>query len=354
MKSKAKKIQKTKAAAPKPKLKDKLKKALSLSGISKKQVFKRPGRAAGRPPVAQEQGIPLQDMKVEQAKFYTGVVEQPMYQKSVMAELEHKELAWRYGEDILVLQIRDPWWAHAYWDISGSTLERLHKELGHSFGDGRWHLRSYDVSFINFNGTNAHRFFDTSIDVDAGNWYLNFGSPGTSWCVDLGLLLPGGRFVTVLRSNTVSLPLDSPSWVTDEEWMIPEDEFRKLYGMSVGLGPNVSSPVGKLWQERLKRDVSSRGIASMGVSSPVKKGQVKLPFWLVVDCELIVYGATEPDARVTVQGKPIKLRKDGTFTLRFALPDGRQDIPVVAKSAKIDETRTITPVVTRKTTRNPS
>jgi len=56
---------------------------------------------------------------------------------------------------------------------------------------------------------------------------------------------------------------------------------------------------------------------------------------------------------VTVQGKPIKLRKDGTFTFRFALLDGRQDIPVVAKSAKIDETRTITPVVTRKTTRNP-
>ncbi|MDD2865943.1 MAG: DUF4912 domain-containing protein [Candidatus Omnitrophica bacterium] len=353
MKSKAKKTQKTKAAASKPKLKDKLKKVLSLSAVSRKSVLKRPGRAAGRPTAAQGQEIPLQDMKVEQAKFYTGTVEQPVYQKSVVAELEHKELAWRYGEDILVLQIRDPWWAHAYWDVSANTLERLSKELGHSFGAGSWHLRSYDVSFINFTGTNAHRFFDTSVDVDAGNWYLNFGSPGTSWCVDLGLLLPDGRFITVLRSNTVSLPLDGPSWVTDEEWMIPEDEFRRLYGMSVGLGPNVSSPVGKLWQERLKRDVSSRGIASMGVSSPVKKGQVKLPFWLVVDCELIVYGATEPDAHVTVQGKPIKLRKDGTFTLRFALPDGRQDIPVVAKSAKIDETRTITPVVTRKTTRNP-
>jgi hypothetical protein len=32
-------------------------------------------------------------MKVEQAKFYTGTVEQPMYQKSVVAELEHKD--WR-------------------------------------------------------------------------------------------------------------------------------------------------------------------------------------------------------------------------------------------------------------------
>ena len=89
------------------------------------------------------------------------------------------------------------------------------------------------------------------------------------------------------------------------------------------------------------------------VSSPSKKPQEALPFWLVVDCELIVYGATEPDARVTVQGRPISLRRDGTFTLRFALPDGKQDIPVVATSAKIDQTRTITPIVTRRTTRNP-
>jgi hypothetical protein len=134
--------------------------------------------------------------------------------------------------------------------------------------------------------------------------------------------------------------------------MIPDDEFRRLYGMSVGLGPNVSSPVGKLWQERLKKDISSGRLASMGVSSPSKKPQVR-GFWLVVDAELIVYGATEPDAHVTVQGRPLKLRKDGTFTLRFALPDGKQEIPVVAKSAHIDATRTVTPLVTRKTTRNP-
>jgi len=70
---------------------------------------------------------------------------------------------------------------------------------------------------------------------------------------------------------------------------------------------------------------------------------------MVVNTELIVYGATEPDAKVTVQGKDIRLRPDGTFTLRFALPDGRQVIPVQATSADAAETRTITPVVTKET-----
>ncbi|HQP91475.1 MAG TPA: DUF4912 domain-containing protein [Candidatus Omnitrophota bacterium] len=344
-----------------------MKKKASKSKIKKTKITKtkNKGKVALSPrprkkalSAAKNESVPLkgnsfEEMKVRESKFYTGAQQEtaPVHQKSTLAELEHRELPLFYGDDVLVLQIRDPWWAHSYWDVSSKTMDQLRSEYGAGLGGGHWILRSYDVSYINFDGTNAHRYFDTGVDLDARNWYLNFGAPGTSWCVDLGLILPDGRFVTVLRSNTISLPLDGPSWITDEEWMIPEDEFRRLYGMSIGAGTNVSSPLGKLWQERLKKDISSRGIASM-VGSPVKKPEKK-PFWLVVDAELIGYGATESDAKVTVQGKPIKLRKDGTFTLRFALPDGKQEIPVVAKSAKIDETRSITPIVTRRTTRNP-
>jgi hypothetical protein len=329
------------------------KKTLSKKTEKKIPLRRVPSLKEKKPAAAHSVEMALHDMRAQESKFYTGASAFFVPQKSSVAELEHKELPLRYNEDVIVLQIRDPWWAHAYWDVSSSTLGRLRSQHSPDFDGARWVLRAYDVSFINFDGTNAHRFFDTGIDQEARNWYLNFGSPGTSWCVDLGMILADGRFITVVRSNIISLPLDGPSWITDEEWMIPDDEFRRLYGMSVGLGPNVSSPVGKLWQERLKKDVSSRGIASMGVSSPSKKPQEKGTFWLVVDAELIVYGATESDAHVTVQGRPISLRKDGTFTLRFALPDGRQEIPVVAKSAKIDETRTITPVVTRKTMRQP-
>ena len=65
--------------------------------------------------------------------------------------------------------------------------------------------------------------------------------------------------------------------------------------------------------------------------------------------ELIVYGATEPKAAVTLQGQPIKLRPDGTFSVRMDLPDGAQTIPVQATSPDGVETRTITPIVTRET-----
>jgi len=53
-------------------------------------------------------------------------------------------------------------------------------------------------------------------------------------------------------------------------------------------------------------------------------------FWFNINAELVIYGATEPGANVEVAGRTIKLRPDGTFSFRFALPDGRYDLPVVA------------------------
>ncbi|HUC86467.1 MAG TPA: DUF4912 domain-containing protein [Candidatus Acidoferrales bacterium] len=69
------------------------------------------------------------------------------------------------------------------------------------------------------------------------------------------------------------------------------------------------------------------------ISSPVG-GQAQKPkgFWFNVNAELVIYGATEPDANVTLGGHQIKLRSDGTFSFRFALPDGKYDLPAIAIS----------------------
>jgi len=84
-------------------------------------------------------------------------------------------------------------------------------------------------------------------------------------------------------------------------------------------------------------EISGLGSAVSPVSSPaIPFGVVPAPeksFWFNVNAELIVYGATEPGAKVTLGGHEIKLRADGTFSYRFALPDGTYDLPAVAVSA---------------------
>jgi len=83
--------------------------------------------------------------------------------------------------------------------------------------------------------------------------------------------------------------------------------------------------------------VTSPAEAFGAISSPSPKhGRREKGFWFNVNAELIVYGATEPDATVSIGGRKIKLRPDGSFSYRFALPDGNYEMPVVAISA--DET----------------
>ena len=68
-----------------------------------------------------------------------------------------------------------------------------------------------------------------------------------------------------------------------------------------------------------------------------------------VETELIVHGVTEPDAHVTLRGEPVHLRSDGTFAVRFTLPDRRHVLPVVASSGDGVEQHTIVLAVDRNT-----
>jgi len=253
-----------------------------------------------------------------------------------------------YGDNRIVLLVRDPWWLFSYWEIGKDREGEVVRKIESSGEEpARSILRVYDVTGLNFNGKNARSFFDIDLKGLAGNWYINVNSPDSSWVVDIGIISNKGNFYLLARSNVITTPRFGMSDELDAEWMAPEDEFWKMFGLSGGMGIGKGSlEVREMFKRRLEEQVTSGGISS-GASFYRKPAERK--FWLVVNCELIVYGATEPDAKLTVQGKPIKLREDGTFSLRFALPDGKQVIPVEATSKDGIDRRRITPIVTRKT-----
>ena len=94
--------------------------------------------------------------------------------------------------------------------------------------------------------------------------------------------------------------------------------------------------------------MGSGAVSSFG-SGAVQKPRKKRGFFLRVATEIILYGATEPGAKVTVRGDRVKLRGDGTFSVRFALPDGKLELPVVAVSSDEIEEREIDISVNKKT-----
>ncbi len=89
--------------------------------------------------------------------------------------------------------------------------------------------------------------------------------------------------------------------------------------------------------------------AGASVSSPFGGAEQGKRFWFNVNAELIVYGATEPNATVTIGGRKIRLRPDGTFSYRFALPDGEYGLPAAAISADGADRREADLSISRRT-----
>lgn len=74
-------------------------------------------------------------------------------------------------------------------------------------------------------------------------------------------------------------------------------------------------------------------------------------FFMHVNAEIIFYGGTHPDATLSIEGKQIKLKADGSFRYHFTLPDGDFVIPIVAQSPDNAEQRSATLSFTRATSR---
>jgi hypothetical protein len=178
-----------------------------------------PAREWKLPPGAEE---PLMAQeRVSEAKYYTGPV------KEHRPGPPYEDLPFGYGEEKIALMVRDPYLVHAYWEVTPARIEREKAWFG---WNSKLAVRIYDVTGIQFDGRNALGYFDQEVFERLGSWYFDVGRPSHSFLADVGLLSPEGRFLTVARSNPISMPRDGVSDVLDEEWMLVDEEFWNLYG----------------------------------------------------------------------------------------------------------------------------
>ncbi|MCK4936798.1 MAG: DUF4912 domain-containing protein [Elusimicrobiales bacterium] len=268
------------------------------------------------------------------------------------ADLESlKELPQGYGDTEAVLLARDPNWMYIYWEINEKSKSEIRGDYGDDiFQKARQVIRVYENS-----QTSRSQYFDIQVKFDAHSWYINVQDGGKSYHCELGLVLPNGKFVSVVKTNSVKLPQGKVSEITDEKWMSISGDFEKLLQLSgveyIGKGSGeVAKSLAQRWE--MLKSVFSRS-ASWGGASSLSSGNGKKPedkdFWLVADCELILYGATHSDADVSVSGRKIKLNPDGTFSMRFALGEGKTDLPIKAISKDGSDKREIEIKISRAT-----
>ena len=189
---------------------------------------------------------------------------------------------------------------------------------------------------------------DIPIHGGVNNWYIDVLEPPRAFRIDIGYLSRRSKFYVLARSNIVSTPKAGVADALDENWSDVQQQFERVQNPSSIGCTRVNSVLDlrDLFEERLRRPLSSASMQNLSISGLPSLGG---NFHFELDAELIVYGTTEPNAHVTLQGEPVHLRSDGTFTVRFALPDSRQIIPAVASSGDGVEERTIVLAVERNT-----
>jgi hypothetical protein len=300
------------------------------------------------------------------------------------------ELPEAYGTKKLFLAARDPHWLYAHWDLTREQQLKVNAQSS----DGHLVLRVYSQKI------EGHPTYEIHVHPESRHWFTHVERAGDSYVAELGYYSALGKWMRISVSSGTMTPPDAISPETDTEFAtIPfEFPFAKLMEIiknavceNLPLAQAVeelrrhghpdlprvtaSSPspfpatwtpqqeqalekvinidsVRRVWmgsleiteliRRKLSHEISSLGVSSFGVSSlssPFGGMEKSKGFWFNVNAELIIYGATEPNAKVTLGGHEIKLRPDGTFSFRFALPDGKYDLPAVAISADGDDAR---------------
>lgn len=249
-----------------------------------------------------------------------------------------------YGEDRLVLMVKDPWWIFAYWEIQPGTERAARSQLlPHEVPGLQSVLRVYDVTGIDDPAQPPHRHSDIALSGLATNWYIHVNTPDRSFIVELGLLAHTGRFILLARSNRVTTPRFGPSDLCDEAWCSSDEVFEKLMGDLLTSGRGTSPGD---WARFAAQGMSSGQWSSTAGAAHHRAPSMVKGFWCRINTDLIIHGATEPRAAVSVQGHPVLVRRDGTFSLRLALPEGTQTVTVDVTSPDGRQASSVTPVVT--------
>lgn len=104
-----------------------------------------------------------------------------------------------------------PYQGFAHWRIRPEWVDQAARTKGDAWHHCRLVLRLYDVSFIEFNGLNAHSLQDHTLPSLCGQMTFRLGRPGTSQLGEVGFLLRNGEFMPAARSQAVAFAPDAPS-----------------------------------------------------------------------------------------------------------------------------------------------
>ena len=249
--------------------------------------------------------------------------------------------------DKITVLVRDSFWLQACWEIKRKSVARAQAAMMEHWHTARPVIRLYEVEDASKTTNSARIVRDTEIHGGVSTWYINVSNPPGQYRVELGYLASNGEFHALCRSNIVTTPVPGSSESVDTHWDDIADNYERVYVQSGGQkGGAGSSDLKDLFEKRLNRPIGESVVSRFGFKAPGAGEEV---FQFDVDAELIVFGSADPTASVVISGEPVKLGRDGSFTVRMDLPDRRMVLPCVATTADGRRQKTVVVAIERNT-----
>ena len=266
---------------------------------------------------------------------------------------------------------RDPEWAYVFWQISESDREKAQ-----SLGANKLCLRLFDATGLGEGKLTQGTLRQMNVDSYSTECYLPIPLSNRDYKVELGYKY-GFKWMSLAFSSVSHVPsshpseqildkfvpfnLDAPSF-TETSSTIDTPQVQEVNGLHERLYQAATSmPTRKkVGSEEFMEDMNTKNpqsnINESGIgqwSSGLNQsggGIVKnRSFWLVADAELIVYGATDPSAKLTIGEEEVPLAADGTFRLQVPFRDGSQKYEIKAFTDSDDQEKRITMKFDRST-----
>lgn len=265
-------------------------------------------------------------------------------------DLACRDAAVEPAADRVILMVRDSYWLQATWEIRRQTVERARVALGQMWHLAKPILRLVELDPEGLEAGDRKLIRDIEIHGSVNNWFIDVPDPPRSFQVDLGYITPSGKFHCLARSNVVTTrPGASCQWWPKSSAPSGAVDWDRVLALSIKDDLTADQEeVREFLEDKLDRPFGTGRLAPGGPCPELGEDfEAAVP--VEIDAEVILYGSTAPGTRVTVRGEPVQVRPDGTFVLRYPLPDRRQVFPIVAWSRDGNEQRTILVAVERNT-----
>ena len=254
--------------------------------------------------------------------------------------------------DRIVLFVCDSYWLRACWEVTPLLVDRIRSAMGNT-GTPPTALRFH----VDREGPRAtgRRELISELEVSGGfgSWYIPIDSSPNHFMVELGYRSRDGQFFTLISSNTVQTPQrfahDSfGRSMIDDLNARARLESPVPYDARAGAGYGAKSPAPKPCAAPTPAPPAFP--QPIGFNQPEYASSEKSPSdYFDVDVQVVIKGHAAPRTTILVKDDPIPVRSDGTFSVRYSLPERRHVFPITMTSQDGMEKQTIVLALDRNT-----